>query len=790
MHINIAIDSPDTNYSHLALKDLLTARDMYHLHLMRHPNVVATAVGRYRIRRGDPWPNKRHPTTPINQKPRSEPRRLDNSEVRPYSWPAILVFVSKWLSPAAFRTNGDYEPDQMVPRVLYLPDGRRIPVCVIEAPKFDQTPAFAPEVRYPLNNIGGGFPVLAEVQGREYVATVGCLVTDGHKYYGITNRHVTGDPGELVYSRLGGKKQQIGVSSDKQITRLLFEDAYPGWPSRQMYVNIDVGLIDVDDVNRWTTDVRDVGSMGPLVDLSADNMTLALIGTPVRGAGAAGGVMHGEIQALFYRYKSRAGFEYVADLFIGPRTSAPQTGLTRVRPSSRHRKPFATFPGDSGTLWLVDPVDADAPKKKSRNRKKTPAERPVYRPLALQWGENIFEAGGGSAQPYVLATCLSTVCNRLGVELVRDWNVDQPDTWGAVGHFSIAARAIGALSSKVPKLSTLMTNNLLIISHDDDTILKSAFKGMGSQAFVPMADVPDFFWKHGKQGASRGLEGPNHFADMDQTRSSDGMDLLTLSKNDSNIDPTVWNAFYDSVTDLLTGKTISQMHRGLLPFRVWQIFDEMVDFASKGKTPEFVCAAGVLAHYVGDACQPLHISFLHDGDPMKPQTKTVTHKTGAVETVTEALGAGVHTAYEDDMVNAHRKDILDGLAKTPKVKKAELLDNGFEAAKATIALMRGTFTKIAPSDIVGAFIAFKGTKAQRAEAFWKQFGTKTVTCMQNGTHLIATLWESAWTKGGGESAGGSTAELTHKKAMGIVAKSSFLESFSIAKIGTHLTKHP
>jgi len=62
--------------------------------------------------------------------------------------------------------------------------------------------------------------------------------------------------------------------------------------------------------------------------------------------------------------------------------------------------------------------------------------------------------------------------------------------------------------------------------------------------------------------------------------------------------------------------------------------------------------------------------------------------------------------------------------------------------------------------------------------------------MQNGTHLIATLWESAWTKGGGESAGGSTAELTHKKAMGIVAKSSFLESFSIAKIGTHLTKHP
>ncbi|HMD33732.1 MAG TPA: hypothetical protein VKH42_02135, partial [Vicinamibacterales bacterium] len=371
MHINIAIDSPDTNYSHLALKDLLTARDMYHLHLMRHPNVVATAVGRYRIRRSDPWPNKRHPTTPINQKPRREPRRLDNSEVRPYSWPAILVFVSKWLSPAVFRTNGDYEPDQMVPRVLYLPDGRRIPVCVIEAPKVDQTPAFAPNVRYPLNNIGGGFPVLAEVQGREYVATVGCLVTDGHKYYGITNRHVTGDAGEIVYSRLGGKKQQIGVSSDKQITRLLFEDAYPGWPSRQMYVNIDVGLIDVDDVNSWTTDVRGIGSIGSMVDLSADNMTLALIGAQVRGAGAAGGVMHGEIQALFYRYKSRAGFEYVADLFIGPRTP----GSSSSNGGSR-RKAFATFPGDSGTLWLLDPGETEPTKKKSKRKKKTPAEKP------------------------------------------------------------------------------------------------------------------------------------------------------------------------------------------------------------------------------------------------------------------------------------------------------------------------------------------------------------------------------------------------------------------------------
>ena len=40
-----------SRFEQLSLKDLLEARDQYHIHLMRHPNVVATAVGRYRIRK-------------------------------------------------------------------------------------------------------------------------------------------------------------------------------------------------------------------------------------------------------------------------------------------------------------------------------------------------------------------------------------------------------------------------------------------------------------------------------------------------------------------------------------------------------------------------------------------------------------------------------------------------------------------------------------------------------------------------------------------------------------------
>ena len=39
---------PPRDYASLSVRDLLDARDAYHLHLSHLSNVVATAVGRYR----------------------------------------------------------------------------------------------------------------------------------------------------------------------------------------------------------------------------------------------------------------------------------------------------------------------------------------------------------------------------------------------------------------------------------------------------------------------------------------------------------------------------------------------------------------------------------------------------------------------------------------------------------------------------------------------------------------------------------------------------------------------
>ncbi|MES1213492.1 MAG: hypothetical protein ABUL64_02810, partial [Singulisphaera sp.] len=619
---------------------------------------------------------------------------------------------------------------------------------------------------------------LANVQGREYLATIACLVSDGHKTYALTNRHVASDAGEELFSKLSGSVEPIGQSSEKQLTRQLFSDIYPEWPGKKVYLNLDVGLIEIDDLNRWTANVQDIGTVGPLVDLSAVNLSLSLIGCRVVGMGAASGRMEGEICALFYRYKSVGGFEYLADFMIGPRKPARKPGRRRRAPAHAS---LLTRPGDSGTLWMLDPHDSTGNAAPSKH-----AVAAQYRPLAMQWGAQVFTEQ--AATSFALATSLSTVCNLLDVELVRDWNLDQTDTWGAIGHFSIATSVASRLTND--KLQTLMTENADIVSPSKDEILNSEFKGMGSQDFVHLADVPDMFWKPrvAKQGYTRAMEGPNHFADMDQVRAEDRQTLLKLTQDDANIDPDKWNDFYCSVNDLLSGDPIEAKHRGLLPFRVWQIFNDMVRFAKAKKVPEFVCAAGVLTHYIGDACQPLHISYLHDGDPEDPLMVPHTKKGKPVK-VKEPNGGGVHSAYEDNMVNAHKDEILKALPKAGKVKASELVDTGFAAAKLTITMMRTVFQRIPPRKIVDFYINSDAKPKQLAEDMWQKFGSGTITCMQDGVHLLAVLWQSAWVAGGGDHIAATALKgITQAKAMQLCKNPKFVPSLPIHKIGDVLKK--
>jgi hypothetical protein len=187
----------DTAIATLSLRDLLEARDAYHVHLLRLENVVATAVGRYLVRNEEKEEASQSIETWLARPPGERPpRTLGNSSVRPDSWPCVLAFVREWMTAEEIRD----QPDEMVPRRLCLPDGKQIPTCVVYAP--DVEPGEEEQhLSFPSALLGGGYVCLADVQGQQRVGSIGCLVSDGEKTYALTNRHIAGEAGRALARR-------------------------------------------------------------------------------------------------------------------------------------------------------------------------------------------------------------------------------------------------------------------------------------------------------------------------------------------------------------------------------------------------------------------------------------------------------------------------------------------------------------------------------------------------------------------------------------------------------------
>lgn len=695
-----AAPAPARNNPHafasLSIRDLLDARDAYHVHLAHKENVIATAIGRYRFAPHDPGAHD--PAAPY-RRGRSQPRTLANSAVTSLSPPCVMVFVRQWLPPEEFARKAD----EMIPPRLYLPDGRVVPTCVIYAERAERvvTPATP---RFPVSALGGGYPVLADVQGQTHVGSIGCLVGSGDALYALTDRHVAGDEGRMLYTLVQGERETVGISDRRQLGKLPFEDAFPGWTARRTSATVDAGLIRIADARRWTSQVYGIGELGEMMDLHAGNLSLDLIGRSVRAYGAASGLMLGEVQGFFYRYRSVGGVDYVADLLIGPRAH----GGGRL---ARH--------GNSGALWLVEPDPS------------RPGPRPdahLPRPLGLHWGGQILTAPGSEEETeFALATLVSTVCRELDVEIVRDLNVGLPETWGKLGHYKIGAAACAAVTD--PKLRKFLDKNLDRISFSDADLadLDSALR---RSQFVALADVPDIVWKGAE--AKRGRESPNHFADMDQPSDAfAGKTLLEVCTSPAKLDVALWSRFYESLD-------VDRGHRGLLPFRVWQLYDVMEAAARAKDVPRFLCAAGVLAHYVGDACQPLHTSYLHDGDPDSGE------------------GKGVHSAYETRMVDTFADEIIAGVNTALASRPLIDLDGGRAAGYATVQLMRRSLKSLPPEKLIATYVANRG--GGQVRALFAAHGARTIERMADGAALLASIWQAAWINGGGS--GIATSKLT------------------------------
>jgi hypothetical protein len=780
-------DPTYVKFSHLSVKDLIEARDMFHAHLINKKNVVATAIGRYLIRERDLDKKGNYKGSSTNER-----RTLANSMVIGISWPCILVFVEKWEAEAALIKHN---ASDLVPKAIYMPDGRIVPICIVEAPreKVSKVPDIIEidRLRFPDNLIGGGYPLVVHSQGASHVASVGCVVTDGHKYYALTNKHVSGEEGEEIYSRFGTNWQKIGHSSGLSIGRMPFSSLYPDWLNKNTFVNCDVGLVEIDNADIWKTDVFVLGSFGELYDLNTINFDLGLIAQhtfvggqrttvngKVVGYGAMSGKMEGEIAALFYRYKSVGGTEFVSDFLIAGNGGSD----------------LQTHHGDSGTVWFYVDPPCDG-----RNK-------PTLRPIALHWGQHTFFGQGDESNrmkfSYGLATSLSNVCRELDVEIVRGWNVDSPYTWGKVGHYTVAACAIEAIADA--NLKTLMKANLSNITFANDKINAGLdtkdnpdLPKDPEQGLCPLADVPDIIWKQSKTKYTYGRmgdENPNHYADADAP-STNGKTLFEICDSKNKLTVAVWNKYYDDIDTGALGMDPSKpISKGLICFRVWQIYDYMVDALKNGNAEKFIFAAGVLAHYVGDGCQPLHSSYMSDGDPADNQLIDYTakrtskyHAKGDVYQKITNPGSGVHVAYEDHMIDDTIDDIFPKIPNSPVNAEAiDPINSGQAAGFAVLTLMKKTQDTILPKDIVEVFKAAKGTQ-NVSDALFEQFGDRTVDCLARGSNYLAAIWTAAWVQGNGDGNIANLTKVAEQKLIDLYANPNELPSKHLDTIGPLLT---
>ncbi len=743
----------DTEYKFhaLSLHDLLEAREQFHNHLLNKPNVVGTAIGLYLIRNDAPWPNRNQEVE--NFSGRKPPRTLFNSSTRNYSWPCLLVLVSKWLEAEAAG------PRELVDKYVDLPDGRRVPVCVVLAEPTQAASTGRYDARWPESKVGGGFPIYSKSQEQELMASVGCLVSDGHTIFALTSRHASGDAGEPAFTKLRNREANIGFATGTFLTRLPFNEVYPQLPAApHCYTQLDVGLVKVNDADQWTSSTYGLGPISAVADINHMNLGTRLIDSEVRAYGAASGLLKGTVKGLFYRYKSVGGFDYIADMLI-----APQEGGQYTRP------------GDSGTVWHLVTKDNDGSE--------------VLRPLATEWGGQGFLSNAGTRN-FSTATFLSNVLRLLDVDYIGCLNTALRPFWGKTGHYGIAHFAIDAVKSA--RLSKLLQSNAQNISFDRDILDSGDIDPHLDPAnFVQLADVPDIVWKKSPRAVQGGRdlnmqikpEHPTHYADVDQVGKNGATTLLQDCLTDSaNISVAYWQEFYDGV-----GAT-KQSSRGLLPFRIWQFYDAMVRYVSKGEFENFIAAAGILAHYVGDACQTLHGSQYADG--YQDQSEETTTSTGKPKKVWP--GKGVHSTYEDHMVDRHAEELFAKVESLMSSLNSDAtIQTGKDAARRALELMNKVQVQIPPRGLCDAYIALGGGASARViDGLWSQFSEQTAACMADGAQLLADLWDSAWTVGRGEHGAEPPGQIEQGKLAAIYRSKDFLPSLDLDSIEPVLKESP
>ncbi len=104
------------------------------------------------------------------------------------------------------------------------------------------------------------------------------------------------------------------------------------------------------------------------------------------------------------------------------------------------------------------------------------------------------------------------------------------------------------------------------------------------------------------------------------------------------------------------------------------------------------------------------------------------------------------------MVDRHATDILAGMAnELANTPHPPTVKSGHAVATEVVRLMDRAATRIPPLSLIQVYVdAGGGTSRAVLDKLWAAYGAQTIETLCDGTVTLASIWESAWKKGGGE----------------------------------------
>lgn len=208
--------------------------------------------------------------------------------------------------------------------------------------------------------------------------------------------------------------------------------------------------------------------------------------------------------------------------------------------------------------------------------------------------------------------------------------------WGPDGHRMIARSAVEGLPSGMPAFFTSSVDQLMFLSYEPD-----AWRDSEEEKF--------------SMSLRRGADPDHHFH----------LEMFHP--------PELPDDRY-SYLELLYRQGIDAQQVGMLPYRAMELFQRVrVSFrqwraaraandvmSAKFLESRIIDDAGILAHYIGDASQPLHVTVNHNGWEARENPKDYTRDNT------------LHIRFEDAFIktHVHEDDVM------PLVRKYHLVESG------------------------------------------------------------------------------------------------------------------